>query len=73
MTDGDERRKPATGERCRRELGENVDVGVLDQNVVVILGPMTVGSERRGPTTFERYRGVLGENVGVGWAAFSTF
>ena len=53
---------------CRRDHDESVVANVLDENVGVILGPMTVGSERRGPTTFERYRGVLGDDLGVGIA-----
>ena len=55
MTDGDERREPATDERYRRDHDKSVVAIVLDEDVLVA-GPVTDGGERRELATDERYR-----------------
>ena len=64
MADCDERRVPATDERCRGVRDELVVANGLDERVAVS-GPVTVGRGRREPTASERYLRELGEDVDV--------
>ena len=55
MTDGDERREPATVERCRGELDDGHVAIVLGEKVSVT-GPVTDNDGGRMPIVAERYR-----------------
>ena len=55
MTDGDERREPATAERCRGDLDDGRVATVLGEKVSVT-GPVTDNDEGRMPTVDERCR-----------------
>ena len=70
MNIGDERREPATNESCRGELAKPFDAIVLDEDVDVILSPMTVDDRHVMSTIFEVPR-YLWDHVGVVIFAFS--